>query len=68
MGVPMSELGQRIMRANPGGRHAATVSRSEATARLLADLGESTGIEPVVVYAADLRAVLEVAREAASSS
>ena len=32
---------------------------SEALRRLKADLGESSGIDPVVAYAADLRAVIE---------
>ena len=32
---------------------------SEALRRLKADLGESSGLDPVVAYAADLRAVIE---------
>lgn len=32
---------------------------AEALRRLKADLGESSGIDPVVAYAADLRAVIE---------
>jgi hypothetical protein len=32
---------------------------SEALRRLKADLGKSSGIDPVVAYAADLRAVIE---------